>query len=218
LPSTDPDPTRTLVHWNELSNRVEERATVLALNPPTTETELRLQLILMQEDIMLLFEQSLYFFMVKGDFYATEEMNRLSPSFHFATEWTPNNEELYVELLNGVKGYVSKWSDAILKDAVRAIKENIGGSSQQIGAAVAEVLNAKTNRGVLIARTETMRAFNRTAQRRYENAGFDMTWITAHDFKVCDECEPKHRQPVEEVGVPPEHPECRCTIVPRLKI
>jgi hypothetical protein len=42
------------------------------------------------------------------------------------------------------------------------------------------------------------------------DAGVEEIWQTVHDFSVCEICEPLDGLTVEEAGVPPEHPNCRC--------
>ena len=39
-----------------------------------------------------------------------------------------------------------------------------------------------------------------------------LVWRTSEDDAVCEECEPKDGQPIADVDIPPEHPNCRCWI------
>jgi len=99
-------------------------------------------------------------------------------------------------------------------------------------------------RAQMIAQTETIRSSNAGAVRSYQNAGIEYKqWFTAQDGKVCGFCQEMHNKIVgvsenywamgdtmdvdvpdekpitmtfsyEDVGAPPLHPNCRCTILP----
>ena len=75
------------------------------------------------------------------------------------------------------------------------------------------------NRAEKIARTEVMNAVNEAAKERYRRLGIvHMEWLTAHDDRVCDLCDPLDYQIYKEkdlpYGGPPVHPNCRCTLAP----
>jgi len=74
-------------------------------------------------------------------------------------------------------------------------------------------------RAQMIAITETTRASVEgekafAEQLMKENPLFEMIgyWITERDTHVCWICELNDTMPVSEVGYPPEHPNCRCTV------
>lgn len=80
-----------------------------------------------------------------------------------------------------------------------------------------------SERAEMIARTETLAAFNASALAGYRASGVNMKkkWLTAPD--ACDEiCIPNEEQgaiPLDELFVsgddhPPGHPRCRCTLIP----
>ncbi len=99
-------------------------------------------------------------------------------------------------------------------------------------------------RAEMIARTETIRSSNAGAVMSYRQAGIEYKqWFTAQDGKVCGFCQEMHGKIVgvsenywamgdtmdvdvpdenpitmtftyEDVGEPPLHPNCRCTILP----
>ena len=96
----------------------------------------------------------------------------------------------------------------------------------------------------LIARTETNWAYNEGAVDGYKQSGVVKAkeWLTAQDDRLCEFCEPMNGKIVdvdkswfktgeefegneggvlsfsyEDVGHPPLHPRCRCTIIPVLK-
>jgi len=188
------------------------------LTPPTTQEALDEELRIMLATLLDLFENNIWLFMMKGDFFAYTEMNRLSPDFRFSTQWTPADDLLLTSLMEGVNKYLTDWTNDIRTEAAEAIAEHAGESTQQIGDAVAQAIQSESNRGTLIARTEVMRAFNRMAEQRYDNAGLRKIWLTARDPIVCDICEAFDGRDIEELNVhPPAHPLCRCTIIPMLK-
>lgn len=73
-------------------------------------------------------------------------------------------------------------------------------------------------RAELIARTETMRAFNIGNMIEYIQSGVEMVDIvTAYDEKTCEECisiADEGPYPVDSAPLPPYHPNCRCEPVP----
>ena len=220
LPSTPQnvtDPTRTILTWREFGNTVQNKITEISLTPIHTEEELRLRLLLMETELMEMFQEYLWLMMSRGIGFAVEYMNNTSPDYHFASEWTPADDELLANLMKGCHEYLTKWTEDIRTDAATEIREGIslGESLEQIGSRVSETLDSFKNRGMLIARTELMRAFNKAAENRYQKAGFKMKWLTARDPKVCEICEALEGQIVEIA--PPAHVLCRCTIVPVLE-
>jgi SPP1 gp7 family putative phage head morphogenesis protein len=212
------DPTHTILAWNEFGNKVAEGLNETILTPPTTQEALDEKMRIMLATLLDLFENNIWLFMVKGDFFAVTEMNRLSPDYQFSAEWTPADDLLLKTLMQGVDKYLTDWTSDIRTEAAETIAEHAGESSQQIGDAVAQVIQSESHRGTVIARTEIMRAFNKMAEQRYDNAGLKKIWLTARDPKVCEMCEPLDGQDLEEINMhPPAHPLCRCTIIPMLK-
>jgi HK97 family phage portal protein len=99
-------------------------------------------------------------------------------------------------------------------------------------------------RSEMIARSETIRASNAGAEQAYLLAGIEREeWFTSEDERVCEFCGEMHGKTVrvnevffrqgetmsvvdqdgktqqlkmdyEDVGYPPLHPDCRCTILP----
>ena len=209
------DPSRTILTWREFGNTVQTKITEISLTPIHTEEELRLRLLLMETEIMELFQEFMWLMMSRGIGFAVEYMNNTSPDYHFASEWTPADDELLTNLMEGCNEYLTKWTEDIRAEAATEIREGIslGESLEQIGSRVSETLDSSKNRGVMIARTELMRAFNTAAADRYEKAGFKfktnlrpplhtfcrctlvptmegVKWLTARDPKVCEICEP----------------------------
>lgn len=73
-------------------------------------------------------------------------------------------------------------------------------------------------RAETIVRTETVRAFNlATVERwRYEREIVGYQWDAVLDYRTCDACAALHGQywPKGEERIPPDHPNCRCALLP----
>jgi len=212
------DPTRTLLAWNEFGNRVSEEISANMLTPPTTREEVENRIRLLFNTLLEMFDNQTWIFMMKGDLFAVTYMNRLSPDYRFSTEYTPADDALLAELMQQTTNYLAEWTQDMQQKAFDAIAKHAGESTQQIGDAVAQAIGSERNRGVLIARTEIMRAFNRKAEQRYDNARLRKIWLTAADATVCETCESLDGRDIEEINLrPPLHPLCRCTIIPVLR-
>jgi len=77
------------------------------------------------------------------------------------------------------------------------------------------------DRARLLARTETMTAFNRAALVQYDKIGVDeVEWYTSHLENVCEDCEALDRQvfPINEAPPCPYHPNCACILLPVIEI
>lgn len=80
-----------------------------------------------------------------------------------------------------------------------------------------EVIPLTKTRADMVARTETIRAYNRAAINQYQRYGVKkFVWIFAGDERSCPICEERDGATYEigEVDEPPIHPNCRCTIYP----
>jgi len=213
------DPTRTILTWREFSNKVADRIDAVNLTEINTEAMLDEEMTLMMNEILEIFEDYLWLMMQKGIMFATEEMNRLSPKYHFTAGWQPSDDQLLADLLTGCRTYLTNWTGDIRAEAAKEIREGIrlGESTEQIGKRVADTIQSHKWRGTLIARTELMRAWNVAAHDRYSKAGFGMLWMTARDPIVCEICQPLDGKPISEIGmIPPAHPNGRCGIKPVL--
>ncbi len=79
------------------------------------------------------------------------------------------------------------------------------------------VFRSVQHRAELIARSETMRAYNQGARKFEQQIGVTrLTWLTAGDERLCPECEPLdgREYAIEKFPPQPLHPACRCTHVP----
>ena len=140
------------------------------------------------------------------------------------SNWKPGNPDL----TNPVTGQMLKQITLKRADTaagiVKTAKDNIaarisegitaGDSYTQIAAGIAAEL-ADPGRADLIAATEVGRAFNAAAADEMQAAGLDQfDWLAYDD--ACPECaEMEDANPHDfNDEMPPEHPNCRCTIVP----
>lgn len=72
-------------------------------------------------------------------------------------------------------------------------------------------------RAEMIARTELSWAYNRSAKRTYQDAGFNrVEWSAVIDIRTCPICRERHGQTYPINGHPPipAHPRCRCSLLP----
>ena len=101
-----------------------------------------------------------------------------------------------------------KMSDGVLDGrGIESIARDIDESIDGIG----------RDRARLLARTETMTAFNRAAKTQYEKVGVDeVEWYTSHLENVCGGCEALDgkRFPINEAPPCPYHPNCPCLLLP----
>jgi hypothetical protein len=117
------------------------------------------------------------------------------------------------------------WLPQIVTTTIRLIAGALVSGALTAAALVAAIAAAleAINRARQIAITEITRAMALMAQRIYHSAGHThVRWITEHDTKVCALCEANEAAGIWPLGVPfptgapypPQHPGCRCAIVP----
>ncbi|MBC7128401.1 MAG: minor capsid protein [Thermoplasmatales archaeon] len=93
-----------------------------------------------------------------------------------------------------------------------------GASIQEISKEIRKIEDMSKYRADMIARTETIRAYNEAAVNQYkENEISKWIWVTAFDERTCDECAAldgtEHDYNDER---PPAHPLCRCAVAPAI--
>jgi SPP1 gp7 family putative phage head morphogenesis protein len=77
------------------------------------------------------------------------------------------------------------------------------------------VFKTAQQRATLIARTETLRAYNEGRKVFYRQVGVTkVQWLTAHDERTCPVCSPLDGKVfgIDEVEGPPAHAGCRCVL------
>ena len=217
--STFTDPSGTILTWREFGMVIENKVTELAMKNITNLEDLNSLFLIALNEILEIFEDYMWQMLQRGIIFAVEQMRRVDPRYHFAITWTPTDDTLLKELMDGCTTYLQNWRNDLQQKAAKQIDIGIKESEnvEQIGARITTTINASKSRGVLIARTELMRAFNKAAEDRYTKAGFKMKWITAYDPEVCELCQVMEGKILTpDDPRPPLHPNCRCTIIPVL--
>ena len=82
---------------------------------------------------------------------------------------------------------------------------------------VQDVVDMPMYRAEMIARTETMKAFNDVAQDQYAKYGVtQVQWLATNDERECEECAAHDGQTYSLDAAPdiPAHPNCRCITIP----
>ena len=90
-----------------------------------------------------------------------------------------------------------------------------GDASQTISSSIREVLApADQSKALMIAVTETNRAYNAAAVDQYQQAGLtEFTWLIYEG--ACEYCQAMDESNPHQIGddIPPGHPSCRCTVL-----
>lgn len=128
-------------------------------------------------------------------------------------------DSLKVRNLSALRGITDEMNKKIISELTDGI--NKGESIPKLAKRISESVNSiGIKRATVMARTETLYAFNNAAELRYSQAGIEvLEWLTAHDDRLCPRCQPldgvqfrvdsRHERP-------PLHPNCRCTVIPVL--
>lgn len=109
---------------------------------------------------------------------------------------------------------------AMSSGITRAISDGVlnGKGIESIARDIDELVDGiGRDRARLLARTETMTAFNRAALTQYDKIGVDeVEWYTSHLENVCEDCESLDGQkfPMGEAPPCPYHPNCPCILLP----
>lgn len=94
---------------------------------------------------------------------------------------------------------------------------NNGEGARDSARRISDATMMPRNRAMLIARTETMRAYNKVNQDQFKKYGVaKVQWLAAKDERVCDVCGAYDGQqyPVDDHPDIPAHPQCRCILTP----
>ncbi|BAZ19405.1 hypothetical protein NIES4073_02750 (plasmid) [Kalymmatonema gypsitolerans NIES-4073] len=91
-----------------------------------------------------------------------------------------------------------------------------GWGTQKIRQPLQQQLGITKSRAEMIARTETIAAYNDAADQRYTDAEIEgVLWIAIGDKRVCSYCLSRHMKVYKRGSMrPPLHPSCRCTLAP----
>lgn len=98
----------------------------------------------------------------------------------------------------------------VLRDAIV-----LGKNPRAIAGQVRDALGVPLHRALLIARTESVRAYRQASMSRYADAGIKRwRWVASKSIRTCLNCLARDGE-IYEVSKPfPAHPACRCTAVP----
>ncbi|MFH0777381.1 MAG: phage minor head protein [Candidatus Eisenbacteria bacterium] len=113
---------------------------------------------------------------------------------------------------------------AMSQDIMRTVTDGVmdGKGIEAIAREIDEDIDGiGRTRARLLARTETMTAFNRAATTQYQKIGVEeVEWYTSHLENVCEDCESLDRQrfPINEAPPCPYHPNCPCILLPVIEI
>jgi SPP1 gp7 family putative phage head morphogenesis protein len=118
--------------------------------------------------------------------------------------------------ISDLDGITAKMSS----DIMRTISDGVldGKGVEDIAKAIDETIDGiGRDRARMLARTETMTAFNRAATTQYEKVGVaEVEWYTSHLENVCDLCDSydKEHFSLGEAPPCPAHPNCPCILLP----
>ena len=121
-----------------------------------------------------------------------------------------------------VESEIDSMSADLKKQLTSSLLEGLeaGEGARDLSKRVAGDLAMDRNRAELIARTETMRAFNDTAVAQYRTADVEkVQWWAAIDDRTCDVCGDfgGYHGKIFDIDKAPEcpaHPRCRCVLLP----
>lgn len=111
-------------------------------------------------------------------------------------------------------------TDEMSKNITRTITDDVlaGKGVEKIARDIDEDIDGiGRTRARVLARTETMYAFNTSAKVQYDKMGVEQVeWYTSHLENVCDDCDALDGQKFEIDAVPPcpLHPNCPCILLP----
>lgn len=125
------------------------------------------------------------------------------------------------QLLNS---YGPAWVRQIVANLMQKLADILagGGPASRLEAAIQALLD-NAQHAYMIALTEITRAAAMAASAVYSLAGIRMVnWVTAHDARVCAVCNSNQAASPHPLGqvfpggafAPPQHPNCRCALVP----
>jgi SPP1 gp7 family putative phage head morphogenesis protein len=139
-----------------------------------------------------------------------------------ASGFTPAEKLLRDLLVERNIGALKGLTDDMGKNIIKELTDGImkGEGIDALTKRIDSISDMGVERARLIARTETLYAYNATARDRYKRNGIEMVeWLAALDDRVCDQCGPLDGERFT-LGTEPDcplHPNCRCTLIPAFK-
>ncbi|HOO04694.1 MAG TPA: phage minor head protein, partial [Methanomassiliicoccales archaeon] len=120
--------------------------------------------------------------------------------------------------LAALKGITDDMSKKISSELSEGILK--GEDMRRLSKRITESTNIPIERARVMARTETMYAFNIAANEEYKAYGVGkVEWVAALDERMCDICGKYHGKiyPIDEAPDAPAHPNCRCVKIPYIE-
>ena len=120
--------------------------------------------------------------------------------------------------LAALKGITDDMSKKISSELSEGILK--GEDMRRLSKRITESTNIPIERARVMARTETMYAFNTAANEEYKAYGVGkVEWVAALDERMCDICGKYHGKiyPIDEAPDAPAHPNCRCVKIPYIE-
>jgi SPP1 gp7 family putative phage head morphogenesis protein len=118
--------------------------------------------------------------------------------------------------LSGLKGITDELSKQIMQEITDGMLR--GDSMAEVARAIDQRVDSIGRvRAEVLARTETMKAYNEGAITQYEKHGItEVEWLASYGDRTCDECAmlDGERFPIDRKPDCPLHPNCRCTLLP----
>lgn len=115
-----------------------------------------------------------------------------------------------------VKGLTDDMRKRIVTELVDGISKGEG--SNELARRIRDEVDVSMERASVIARTETMTAFNDAAKDNYAvNGVTEVEWLSStEDGRLCEECADLNGKKYLIDSAPdcPAHPNCRCTLLP----
>lgn len=120
--------------------------------------------------------------------------------------------------LSGLKGITDEMSKQIMAEITDGMLR--GDSMDKVARAIDDrIESVGRTRAEVLARTETMKAFNEGALTQYDKHGItEVEWLASHGERTCDECAMLDGEtfPIDNHPDCPAHPNCRCLLLPKI--
>jgi len=123
--------------------------------------------------------------------------------------------ERNIAALKGITDEMGKRIKAQLSEGI--VK---GEGMKKLAGRLSEATAVPLNRARVMARTETMFAFNTAKDEEFKRYGVaKVEWVAARDERMCPTCGSYHGKvfPIDECPPCPNHPNCRCTTIPYIE-
>jgi SPP1 gp7 family putative phage head morphogenesis protein len=156
----------------------------------------------------------------KGASKASSQLGNIGLPVSFQGLMPLDYEAMDVLVDNGFS-LVKNASNDLKKELLRNISTGMleGWNPRKMGRELRKNVKMSRHRAEMICRTETIRSYAQGSVNQYKKAGVHYwEWIASYDERTCPVCSSLDGK-VFRVGEPqpPIHPNCRCSVAPRLK-